>query len=188
VCLREKRQWNTYGDPPNSDLLRRYGHVDQVPLSNGGLGNPADIVEIRADHLVQFIKHNLPQQTGPWTDHRVDWWLDEGGDELIPSFSPHATRLFSSSSFSIFLLDSSIQLPDEMSSFLRLLLMSTPEWEITKRKSKLPKPKVDNALLSVAADVVRTRLSDYPTTIEVRFPSNYLFIFFLICACHSSGR
>ena len=82
--LTRKTQWNTYGDPPNSDLLRRYGHVDQVPLANGGLGNPADIVEIRADHLMQTIRHKLPQQTGPWTSERVNWWLEEGGDECIP--------------------------------------------------------------------------------------------------------
>ena len=82
ACLRET-QWNTYGDPPNSDLLRRYGHVDQVPLANGGLGNPADIVEIRADHLMQIVQHKHPQQTGPWTSERVNWWLEEGGDECI---------------------------------------------------------------------------------------------------------
>ncbi|KAI0272250.1 hypothetical protein BGY98DRAFT_1001427 [Russula aff. rugulosa BPL654] len=139
--------WNTYGDPPNSDLLRRYGHVDQVPLANGGLGNPADIVEIRADHLMQTVQHKHPQQTGPWTSERVNWWLEEGGDD-------------------VFVVDFSNELPEEMISFARLLMMSAPEWEKTKRKSKLPKPKVDDAVLSVAADVVRMRLSDYPTTIE----------------------
>jgi hypothetical protein len=56
-------QWNTYGDPPNSDLLRRYGHVDQVPLADGGLGNPADIVEIRADLVMEVILQNIP--SGP---------------------------------------------------------------------------------------------------------------------------
>ena len=28
--------WNTHGDPPNTDLLRRYGHVDIIPLSQVG--------------------------------------------------------------------------------------------------------------------------------------------------------
>lgn len=36
---------NTYGDPPNSDLLRRYGHVDLV--------NGADEVELSAKLLVE---------------------------------------------------------------------------------------------------------------------------------------
>ena len=165
--LTRKREWNTYGDPPNSDLLRRYGHVDQVPLANGGLGNPADIVEIPADHLIHSIQHKLPQQTAPWTKERVDWWLDQGGDECIHSH-PTLTLLILLSS--LFFLDYSNEIPAEMTSFVRLMVMSAPEWEKTKTKSKLPKPKVDDAVLSVVADVVKRRLSDYPTTIEAGFP------------------
>jgi SET domain-containing protein 6 len=75
-------------------------------------------------------------------------------------------------------VDLSNELPEEMTSFVRLLMMSAPEWEKTKRKSKLPKPKVDDAVLSVAADVVRRRLSDYPTTIKAGFPWNYHLFFF----------
>jgi SET domain-containing protein 6 len=181
--LTRKTQWNTYGDPPNSDLLRRYGHVDQVPLANGGLGNPADIVEIRADHLVQCVQRQLPRQTAPWTKERVDWWLDQGGDECIHPHHPTFPLLIFCS---VFVLDFSNQLPEDMSSFVRLLVMSAPEWEKTKRKSKLPKPKVDDAVLSVAADVVRRRLSDYPTTIEAGFSvelSSFPQFFFPICAC-----
>ncbi len=74
-------QWNTYGNPPNSDLLRRYGHVDQVPLADGGLGNPADVVEIRADLVMGVIVQNYPELAGPRSVERVDWWLEEGGDE-----------------------------------------------------------------------------------------------------------
>jgi hypothetical protein len=58
-----------------------------------------------------------------------------------------------------------------MTSFVRLLMMSATEWERTKRKSTLPKAKVDDAVLSVAADVVRRRLDDYLTTIEARLPA-----------------
>jgi N-lysine methyltransferase SETD6 len=162
--LTRKTKWNTYGDPPNSDLLRRYGHVDQVPLANGGLGNPADIVEIRADHLIECL------QTGPSTKDRVDWWLDQGGDECIHPHPPFTLLILLGS---VFVLDFSSQLPEDISSFVRLLVMSAPEWEKTKLKSKLPKPKVDDVVLSVAADVVRRRLSDYPTTIEAGFPSNH---------------
>ena len=85
VFMRNK--WNTYGDPPNSDLLRRYGHVDQVPLANGGLGNPADIVEIRADLVVATVEQRISQQSSPWSSERVSWWLEEGGDECITLFT-----------------------------------------------------------------------------------------------------
>ncbi|KAI9442566.1 SET domain-containing protein [Lactarius indigo] len=151
VTTRSVRQgeqiWNTYGDPPNSELLRRYGHVDQVPLAEGGIGNPADIVEIRADLVMEVIVQNYPEWAGPRSTERVDWWLEEGGDD-------------------VFVVDSSNDVPEEISSFVRLLMMSALEWEKTKRKSRLPKPKEDEAALSVTADVVRRRLAEYPTTIE----------------------
>ncbi|KAI0001251.1 hypothetical protein BJV74DRAFT_876781 [Russula compacta] len=152
VTTRSIRQgeqiWNTYGNPPNSDLLRRYGHVDQVPLANGGLGNPADIVEIRADLVALSVEQGRLELAGPSrSTERINWWLDEGGDD-------------------VFVVDSSNKLPEEMTSFVRLLMMSAPEWAKTKRKSKLPRAKIDDAVLSVATDVVRRRLAGYPTSIE----------------------
>lgn len=188
--LTQRTQWNTYGDPPNSDLLRRYGHVDQVPLANGGLGNPADIVEIRADHLMEIVPHKFPQPTGPWSSERINWWLEEGGDECIPVSMCYFDCSVLILRCSVFVVDFSNELPEEMTSFVRLLMMSAPEWEKTKRKSKLPKPKVDDAVLSVAADVVRRRLSDYPTTIEAGFPWNYhhfIIIIFFNLRVHFSG-
>ena len=74
LCLYHFAQWNTYDDPPNSDLLRRYGHIDLLPLEDGSLGNPGDIVEMPADLV-------LDASGSQNTKERVDWWLDEGGDE-----------------------------------------------------------------------------------------------------------
>lgn len=76
-----KFQWNTYGDPPNSELLRKYGHVDLLPLPGGGEGNPADIVEIRADLVVSVITEQTAHLSADSTKKRIDWWLEEGGDE-----------------------------------------------------------------------------------------------------------
>jgi N-lysine methyltransferase SETD6 len=73
-------QWNTYGDPPNSDLLRRYGHVDLVPLPGRDvLGNPADIIEVRADLIIECM--SLPDNQRQSIMERIDWWLEQGGDE-----------------------------------------------------------------------------------------------------------
>lgn len=74
-------QWNTYGDLPNSDLLRRYGHVDMLPLPQGGEGNPADIVEIRADLVVSVLAECLPSLSPESSKERIEWWLEAGGDE-----------------------------------------------------------------------------------------------------------
>lgn len=76
-------KWNTYGDPPNSDLLRRYGHVDLVPLPDepGVLGNPADVVEIKADLALQVCSDVGTDLSSENAKERIDWWLEEGGDE-----------------------------------------------------------------------------------------------------------
>lgn len=86
-------QWNTYGDPPNSDLLRRYGHVDLVPLPDGELGNPADIVEVRGDLAVASVSQRQ-QQPAESSAERVDWWLEEGGEEYVLGLSvPHHSEI-----------------------------------------------------------------------------------------------
>lgn len=59
------------------------------------------------------------------------------------------------------------ELPDELVSFCRLLLQSQSEWEKTKSKSKLPKAKVDESILSTIADALERRLAEYPTSVEV---------------------
>lgn len=137
--------WNTYGDPPNSDLLRRYGHVDVLPLSSPltGEGNPADIVEIRADLVVDVAVNALKNQP----QERVDWWLENADDDT-------------------FVVLTDCEVPEELVSFVRLLLFPQDEWEKIRNKGKLPKPKVDIALLFIIADVLRRRAQDYPTSLE----------------------
>jgi len=88
---------------------------------------------------------------------------------------------------SVFVVDFSNELPEEMTSFVRLLMMSGPEWAKTKGKSKFPKAKVDDAVLSLAADVVRRRLGEYPTTIEGGFPEVILSNFYLHAVFSFSG-
>ncbi|EJF65011.1 SET domain-containing protein [Dichomitus squalens LYAD-421 SS1] len=137
--------WNTYGDPPNSDLLRRYGHVDVVPLRPplSGMGNPRDIVEVRADLIVSAVSKKVEYSL----QERVDWWLEEAEDD-------------------VFILRTDCELPEELVSFERLLFLSEDEWIKTAKKSKLPKPKVDPDVLTVAIDVLSARLKEYPTSIE----------------------
>ncbi|EIM83024.1 SET domain-containing protein [Stereum hirsutum FP-91666 SS1] len=144
--LKGEQIFNTYGDPPNSDLLRRYGHVDLVPLPNGDIGNPADIVELRGDLAFFSIseRHKQPVESSA---ERVDWWLEEGGED-------------------VFILETNHELPDELVPFCRLLLQSQSEWEKTKSKSKLPKAKVDESILSTIANALERRLAEYPTSVE----------------------
>ena len=68
--------WNTYGDPPNADLLRRYGHVDINPLNEGGqfpYGNLSDDVEIPADLVFDIC---VPGTGEEQKARRIEDWMN----------------------------------------------------------------------------------------------------------------
>ncbi|EJU04346.1 hypothetical protein DACRYDRAFT_114691 [Dacryopinax primogenitus] len=130
--------WNTYGDPPNSDLLRRYGYVDALTLPDG-VGSPSDVVEINADTVVEAAKVQSYQD-------RIDWWLEEGGDDA-------------------FVLDVTYSVPDEMLSLVRLLLLNQEDWEKAQSKGKPPKPKLDEKSYEVLLVVLQKRLAMYPISL-----------------------
>lgn len=66
---------------PNAELLRRYGHVDLLPLPDGRIGNPGDVVEIRADVVVAAVQNSRPNLSSEAKQERISWWIEEGGDE-----------------------------------------------------------------------------------------------------------
>ncbi|KAF7376573.1 Ribosomal lysine N-methyltransferase 4 [Mycena sanguinolenta] len=134
--------WNTYGDLPNAELLRRYGHVDMLPLPNGELGNPGDVVEITADLAVAVL-----QTDEAMTKERIDWWLEQGGDDVV-------------------VLESDLEIPLALVSLIRLLRLTSDEWEKTVAKDKVPKPKLDNEVLDVVRAVLERRLNEYPSTLN----------------------
>ncbi|KAG9096289.1 hypothetical protein FS749_008784 [Ceratobasidium sp. UAMH 11750] len=128
--------WNTYGDPPNSDLLRRYGYVD-------ALGTGLDIVELKGSTIVECTATSLSEEQ---RKARVDWWLEMGGDDT-------------------FTLDISTLLPPALLSFTQLMLLSTTEWQHAQEKSKPPKPK-SPAVHTSTREALTKRLSIYPTTLQ----------------------
>ena len=78
--------WNTYGDLPNAELLRRYGHVDIIPLDQGGpfpYGNPSDDVEIPADLVLGVC---LPRAGEEQRTCKIEAWLnlDEPEECVLP--------------------------------------------------------------------------------------------------------
>ncbi|KAJ7020004.1 SET-domain protein [Mycena alexandri] len=135
--------WNTYGDLPNAELLRRYGHVDMLALPNGNLGNPGDVVEIPADLAVA----SLQMADSPVTKERIDWWLEQGGDDVV-------------------VLESDLEVPLALVALIRLLRLTTDEWEKTVAKDKVPKPKLDDAVLTLVRAVLEHRLKEYPSSLD----------------------
>lgn len=134
--------FNTYGDLPNSDLLRRYGHVDLVPCPHlkGALGNPQDIVEIRADLVVNIVCGDV--SNSETYRQRIDWWLDQGGDD-------------------VFIIDADPLLPAALTSLIRLLLLTQEEWEKTREKGRPPKAKFDLQVSSLLRRIFEMRLTSY---------------------------
>ena len=68
---------------------------------------------------------------------------------------------------SVFVLESDLELPPELISFVRLLLLPLDEWAKVRDKRKPPKPKVDLEALNIIYDVLDQRLKGYPTTVKV---------------------
>ncbi|KAG1772541.1 hypothetical protein EV702DRAFT_976611 [Suillus placidus] len=134
--------FNTYGDLPNSDLLRRYGHVDLVPCPHlkGALGNPQDVVEIRADLVINAVCGDVSNDETH--RERIDWWLDEGGDD-------------------VFIIDADPIFPEALTSFIRLLLLTQEEWEKTREKRRPPKAKLDLQVSLLLRRIFEKRLSSY---------------------------
>ncbi|KAI6121898.1 SET domain-containing protein [Pisolithus sp. B1] len=161
--------FNTYGDPPNSDLLRRYGHIDLVPLNvdtkegtpstpvvslspelgvaMNTLGNPSDVVEVKADLVVDVVRlqwSSEGQRDRDMTD-RIEWWLEEGGDDsfVLPyQYSPNSGS------------SATYQFPRELTAFIVLLLPGT-DFAAIRTKGKPPK------VISVLADVLKRREGMY---------------------------
>lgn len=64
--------FNTYADPPNSDLLRRYGHVDDH--------NSADLVEIGLEMVVDMVGEGVGMKEEE-REERAEFLLEVGIDE-----------------------------------------------------------------------------------------------------------
>ncbi|KIY70636.1 SET domain-containing protein [Cylindrobasidium torrendii FP15055 ss-10] len=136
--------WNTYGDLPNSELLRRYGHVDLLPLPNGKKGNPGDVVELPANIVAAVVTEKLGTSQAT-AEERIDWWLEEGGDD-------------------VYVLDNDLEIPPTLASFAKLIGLSPEDWKKAKGKGKPPKAIMDQSMVEILREVLRRRLQQYPTS------------------------
>jgi SET domain-containing protein 6 len=68
---------------------------------------------------------------------------------------------------SIFVIEYDFEAPPAMVSFAKLMLLSKDEWEKVQEKSKPPKPKLEGSLVDILISTTRTRLAEYPRTLQV---------------------
>lgn len=132
-----------------------------LPLPNGQLGNPGDDVEVPADLVVAEIIRSKGLSLESMQE-RIDWWLDEGEDESV-TFALFEMLITDS----ILVIDFSMEVPPSLISLVRLLLLEEDQWTKTRDSSKLPKPKPDSQSLSLINNILRAKLQQYKTTIEV---------------------
>lgn len=159
-------QYNTYASPPNSELLRKYGHVDALPLSADLLaelepaevgaypfGNAGDEVELQGDLLVSAAVEagHLARDGEDGAEARIDWWLEEGQADAFSLLFPTEGPL--------------TVVPPALWAFARLLTREE-DWARAKR-GKLPKPKEDEASVALILAAIRARAVKYPQTLEV---------------------
>jgi SET domain-containing protein 6 len=139
------------------------------------LGNPADVVEIPAVLVTESVRtwYEEKKMEVPNLEERIDWWLEEGGDEYV--FLRISTifvrgvliSVLRQLPHSVFALDLSELLPDPFVSFSRLLLSPPQDWTRAREKGKPPKPKMDEVTRAVVKNVLERRRGTYPTSMEV---------------------
>ncbi|KAK4700493.1 N-lysine methyltransferase SETD6, partial [Phenoliferia sp. Uapishka_3] len=130
--------FNTYADPPNADLLRRYGHVDD--------DNAADEVEIGLETIVEmFVEaHHTTEEEG---EARAEWLLEAGLDDT-------------------FSIPTSAELSPEIIATIRTFLMSAAELDKQKKKDTPPRPKMDVEVATWAVKLLERRAASYKTSIK----------------------
>ncbi|KAL0956810.1 hypothetical protein HGRIS_002923 [Hohenbuehelia grisea] len=160
--------FNTYNDLPNAELLRRYGHVDYLslpasltqgsPNGSAALGNPGDVVELRADLVLTAANDRIYSTAAPpaqnvsaiaaESQRRIDWWLEMGGDDVFVLEPPSESLL-----------------PEDLVSLVRLLC-DDDEWRKAQDKEKPPKAKKDKVVLEVTKQALLKRQALYEGSLE----------------------
>lgn len=164
---------NTYADPPNADLLRRYGYVDKW--------NAADEVEVDSSVLVNAVMQREGRMsatdTEPQTEadkqrhsdltSRVVYFVSLGLEEsyvLTSCFPPsekppHRPEPSNPSDKEI--KGAMSNLDEELLIAVRALLLTDEEFDAHQSKEKMPKPKLDDKIADVLLLALQRRLAMY---------------------------
>ncbi|EED12472.1 SET domain protein [Talaromyces stipitatus ATCC 10500] len=137
--------FNDYGELPRSDLLRRYGYVtdnyaqyDVVELPLTGICHAAGLDNIESQEYPHLkLLHELEI-------------LEDGYCILRPSAEDSLTDI----------------LPDELLALLKSLTLEREELQRLQSKQKPPKPILAAREARILLDSVKSKLSQYGTTVE----------------------
>lgn len=169
-----KQIWNTYGEPPSSDLLRRYGHVD--------LANVSDIVELPVESLVaaRLSLPNSPSKESLLA--RMGWACSLGIDEVSPlgypfplseepPYRPDPQGLTKRD-----YREAAMGMPDDLLVLARVLCWTETNYTASVAKERLPSPRIDAleqhgngkeiGVTQILLKALEVRKKDYATSIE----------------------
>ncbi|KAJ1022547.1 hypothetical protein NDA16_003536 [Ustilago loliicola] len=143
--------FNTYADPPNSDLLRRYGHVDEP--------NGSDVVELDAKFILQAAASHLSSLLSRSQDElkkdlgeRLEWACSSLGiDEVFilnylftpAKKAPHRAQPEKPSAKELKAAATGGGISEEMIALTRVLTQSSETFEKAKAKGKGPSARVE---------------------------------------------
>ncbi len=176
--------FNTYADPPNSDLLRRYGHVDEP--------NGSDVVELDANLVLQAAKAHLARVLSADADavqkdleERLEWACSSLGiDEVFilnylftpGSKPPHRAQPEKPTPKELKAAATGGGISEEMIALTRVLCMSREAFDKARTKGKGPSARVESqeehtlpndkavrvSASQIMMDAIDLRLQQYP--------------------------
>ena len=160
--------FNTYADPPNSDLLRRYGHVDEP--------NGSDVVELDAKLILQaavtHVSSFLPASTQELQkdlEERLEWACSSLGiDEVFilnylftpAKKAPHRAQPERPTPKELKAAATGGGISEEMIALTRVLCQSREAFEKARSRGKGPSARVES-------QEEHTLAGDRPKTVRV---------------------
>lgn len=137
--------WNTYGDLPDSDLLRRYGYT------RGAVTNQDNVVDIPGDLVTDVVQASRDvDRLDPAELHRrIDYLLDQG--ILDDSFEIDAHHSV---------------VPAEMLIAIEVILLSRSEFRALSRAGQLTDGTQTHEIRDLVMSILHRRLEQYATSLE----------------------
>ncbi|EPQ29768.1 uncharacterized protein PFL1_02441 [Pseudozyma flocculosa PF-1] len=136
LCMRTTRDveagaqiFNTYADPPNSDLLRRYGHVDEP--------NGNDVVELHSDLVVRAAVEVVAARTGTRSERAA---VER---DLAERRAPTAKQLKAAATGG--------GIDEELVALARILAMPREAFDKAKAKGKGPSARIESVEVHAAS-------------------------------------
>ncbi|KAI8450555.1 hypothetical protein BY996DRAFT_4587287 [Phakopsora pachyrhizi] len=164
--------FNSYDNPPNSDLLRRYGYVEEGS-SVGLLGindfNEFDLVEISVE-ICKSVAQNHLKLSSSELEFKTELALENGVEDTFCLLTETQRKKINEEGID----DGEYKevLPRDLICLLMIYLTPSNDLlikngkKIERRKFKLPKPRLSSKVIKLSIEILNLRLSQYPTTVS----------------------